>query len=60
MTDKFRVMVRGEDGTLWCEGNNLLEEVAEELCEACLTERYENAMAWIELEAPPTFWNDSY
>jgi len=60
MSDKYRVMVQGEDGMLWCEGNNLKEDAAEELCRECVEERFENARAWIETETPPGFWPQDY
>jgi len=56
--DKYRVMIQGEDGMLWCEANNLTYEQAQdngdEYCD-----RYENATWWIEKEeSVMPFFND--
>jgi len=52
-------MVRGEDGMLWCEQNNMGQKEADDLVIECMQERFENAIAWIETEAPPS-WDDCY
>ena len=44
-----RIMMRGEDGMIWCEKNNVTEEWAEENGDSLCFE-YENAQWWVEKE----------
>lgn len=46
---KYRIMIKGEDGMIWCEKNNVTEEYVEAYGED-LCEQYEGATWWIEEE----------
>lgn len=45
----FRIMIRGEDNSLWCETNNKTREWCEENGDR-LCSKYENARWFIEQE----------
>lgn len=46
---RYRVMIRGEDNSLWCEANNKTLEWCEENGESLCFE-YENAQWFLEVE----------
>lgn len=49
MYDLYRVMVIGEDGTEWCEGDHLTLGEANLRCES-VEEVFENSTSFIEKE----------
>lgn len=56
---KYRIMIKGEDGMIWCEMNNVTEEYAEQHGEE-LCKQYENATWWIEKEEVEVPYYDYY
>ena len=60
METRYRVMVEGEDHSVWCEKNNLTREQAYE-CGGTIHTMYEGAHWWLEIETPVnTFQDDPY
>jgi len=55
----FRIMVRGEDGMLWCEANGKTREWCEKNGDSLCFE-YANASWWIEDESPRITAPDGY
>jgi len=55
---KYRIMVEGEDGTLWCHANNVSESQITQK-EKEVSAAYPYAQYWVEDEQPP-FWSSEY
>jgi len=51
MERKYRIMIEGEDRSIWCEANGLTYAQAME-SGPTYCERYENAQWFVELEEP--------